>query len=116
MQSTTRYKRGDIVLVTFPFTDLTSSKRRPALVISPDSYNENSQDLVLAAITTQLIDEPNTIILAENDFVGGKLPKPSAVKLTKMFTMHSTLVRKRMCALNKEKMKEVLGELRSLFS
>ena len=47
MPSTTRYKRGDIVLVSFPFTDLSSSKRRPALVISPDSFNEHGQDLVL---------------------------------------------------------------------
>jgi mRNA interferase MazF len=53
MPSTTRYKRGDIVLVSFPFTDLSSSKRRPALVVSPDSFNEAMQDLVLAAITSQ---------------------------------------------------------------
>ena len=53
MPSTTRYKRGDIVLVSFPFTDLSSSKRRPALVVSPDSFNDTMQDLVLAAITSQ---------------------------------------------------------------
>lgn len=53
MPSTTRYKRGDIVLVSFPFTDLSSSKTRPALVVSPDSFNQTMQDLVLAAITSQ---------------------------------------------------------------
>src|SRR5476651_587335 len=57
MPSTTRYKRGDIVLVSFPFTDLSSSKKRPALVVSPDSFNQTMQDVVLAAITTQGADD-----------------------------------------------------------
>ena len=51
MPSTTRYKGGDVVLISFPFTDLTSSKRRPALVVSPDSFNDAQQDVVLVAIT-----------------------------------------------------------------
>jgi hypothetical protein len=54
MPSTTRYKRGDIVLVSFPFTDLSTSKRRPALVVSPDSFNETMRDLVLAATEGRL--------------------------------------------------------------
>ena len=72
MPSTTRYKRGDIVLVPFPFTDLSSSKRRPALVVSPDWFNSSNQDLVLVAITSQIGDDPRSVLLDEADFVGGK--------------------------------------------
>ena len=44
MPSTMAYRQGNIVLVSFPFTDLTSSKRRPALVLSPDSFNAAGED------------------------------------------------------------------------
>jgi mRNA interferase MazF len=115
MPSTTRYKRGDIVLVSFPFTDLSSSKRRPALVVSPDAFNERMQDVVLAAITSQLTDDrPLTIERA--DCVDGTLPQTSVVKAAKLFTIHSTLVLKKICALRPEKLQAVLAEIRRLFS
>ena len=63
MPSTMAYRQGDIVLVSFPFTDLTSSKRRPALVLSPDSFNAAGEDLVLAAVTSQITDDPNAVRL-----------------------------------------------------
>ncbi|MBA4124744.1 MAG: type II toxin-antitoxin system PemK/MazF family toxin [Acidobacteria bacterium] len=47
------YKKWEIVLVPFPFTDLSSVKRRPALIVSPDIYNAG-KDLVIAYITSQL--------------------------------------------------------------
>ena len=115
MPSTTRYKRGDIVLVSFPFTDLSSSKRRPALVVSPDSFNQAMQDVVLSAITSQgaldgaLASEPG-------DCIDGILPKKSVVKPAKLFTMHTTLVLKKICALGPEKLSVVLTEIRQFFS
>ena len=109
MPSTTRYKRGDIVLVPFPFTDLSSSKRRPALVVSPDSFNEQMQDLVLAAITSQLADD-RSLVIDQHDCVDGNLPKKSIVKRAKLFTIHSTLVLKKLCALRRERLDAVLED------
>src|SRR5438034_38055 len=115
MPSTTRYRRGDIVLVPFPFPDLSSSKRWPALVISPDAFNDQMQDLVVAAITSQLSSE-HTVTIQPSDCVDGKLPQTSVVKLAKVFTIHSTLVIKKLCALREDKFAAVLGDLRRFFS
>jgi mRNA interferase MazF len=75
MPSTTNYSRGDIVLVSFPFTDLTSTKRRPALVISPESFNQLNQDLILAAISSQTSTGPYPVRVGPNDCENGDLPK-----------------------------------------
>ena len=62
MLSTTTYRQGDIVLVSFPFTDLTATKKRPALVISPNSINQQNQDLILAAITSQRTEDEHGLL------------------------------------------------------
>ncbi len=115
MPSTTRYKRGDIVLVLFPFTDLSSSKRRPALVVSPNAFNDGMQDVVLAAITSQVEDD-GPLTIGENDCVDGVLPTKSIVKPGKLFTVHSTLVLKKVCALRQAKLDVVVTEMRQFFS
>ena len=74
MPSTTLYRRGDIVLVSFPFTDLSTSKRRPALVVSPDSFNQAMQDVVLAAITSQGAED-GALTIEPGDCIDGILPK-----------------------------------------
>ncbi len=115
MPPSTRYRRGDIVLVAFPFTDLSSSKRRPALVVSPDSFNEQLQDVVLVAITSN-VAAGDHLRIESQDCVDGILPKPSVVKPAKMFTIHSSLIVKKICALHPEKTQQVLGEIRAFFT
>ena len=116
MPSTMAYRQREVVLVSFPFTDLTSSKRRPALVLSPDSFNATGEDLVLAAVTSHISDDPKAVRLWPGDFAVGGLPKPSMVKATKLFTMHSSLIVKRIGALRTEKMEGILRSLRRFFS
>jgi mRNA-degrading endonuclease toxin of MazEF toxin-antitoxin module len=47
----TPYKRGTIVLLPFPYTDQSGSKRRPALILSTDAYNTRRADIIVAPIT-----------------------------------------------------------------
>jgi mRNA-degrading endonuclease toxin of MazEF toxin-antitoxin module len=54
MPPTTGFKFGDIVLVPFPFTDQSAIKKRPAVVVSSDSYGVHRPDIVLMAITSQV--------------------------------------------------------------
>ena len=49
-----RYAFGDVILVPFPFTDQSTTKRRPAAVISSSRYNTEGPDLILLAITSQV--------------------------------------------------------------
>jgi mRNA interferase MazF len=54
MPSTTTCKFGDVVLVSFPFTNLKATKKRPAVVISDATYQQGRPDVILMAITSQI--------------------------------------------------------------
>ena len=116
MQSTTAYRQGDIVLVPFPFTDLSSAKKRPGVVVSPDPFNRLSQDVILVAITSHFTTDEDVTVIADADFLEGRLPQRSAIKLAKIFTIHSSLVLRRIGALKRAKTEEILERLRQLFS
>lgn len=75
------FEFGDVVVVRFPYTDQSASKRRPGMVVSTTAYNETQPDIILAAITsrTEEAGEPGDFVL--NDWQAAGLLKPSAVKL-----------------------------------
>lgn len=50
----TPFSRGSVVLVPFPFTDLSAAKRRPALVVSSGEYNAATDDVIIAQITSKV--------------------------------------------------------------
>ena len=70
----------------------------------------------MAAITSHITDDPHGVLIRRGDFAQGWLPKTSLVKTTKLFTMHSSLVAKRICTLRIGKTEEILRSLRGFFS
>jgi len=57
------YRQRDIVLVPFPFSDLSIQKVRPVLILSNDAYNQQSSDIVVCGLTTNLRPAPYSIIV-----------------------------------------------------
>jgi mRNA interferase MazF len=116
MPSTTTYKRGDVVLVPFPFTDLTGTKQRPALVVSDDAFNSTREDVLVVAITSQvpinLKADEFLIPTAELAVCG--LPKPSIIRLLKLVSLHQQLVIKRIGRMPGPMLGQILEEIRNL--
>ena len=93
MQSMTVYSFGDVVLVQFPFTDQSSTKQRPAIVISSERYNTERPDLIILAVTSRVRE---TLGYAEHllaDWSVAGLLKPSVIKPL-IATVEKSLVRK----------------------
>lgn len=85
-------KRGDIVLVSFPFTDLSSVKVRPAVIISRDPQLD---DVIIAFISSVTENPRASEILLENknpDFITTGLKKTSVFKMDKLLTIASILI------------------------
>jgi mRNA interferase MazF len=87
----TIYSFGDILLVPFPFTDQTSTKKRPAVVISSNDYNQQKLDVIIMAITSQIILPLTLGELEIADFSAAGLIKPSVIKPV-MSTIEKSLV------------------------
>jgi len=76
----TNFKFGDIVLVPFPFTDQTTTKKRPALVISSAPYNDERPDIILMAVTSQVRPTAGIGEARIADWEAAGLIKPSVIK------------------------------------
>ena len=55
------FRRGDVVLIPFPYTDLSAAKTRPAVVVSSETYHAARPELLLAYVSSQLSQADPTI-------------------------------------------------------
>src|SRR3972149_3233722 len=96
------YNQRDIVLIPIPFTDLSSNKNRPVIIISNDNYNKSNPDIVVVALTSNLVFENKYSIEIDNhNLEGGKLPQKSRIRCDKIYTLSKNIVAKRFNKVNK---------------
>ncbi len=96
----TTYRRGEVVLVPFDFTDRSGAKWRPALVISSDRYSQQTPDLMIASITGNLRAVPHPGDHALQDWRAAGLLRPSLVQ-TKLATVEASIIGRKLGRLSR---------------
>jgi mRNA interferase MazF len=102
-----RFVKGDIVVLPFPFSDLTQTKRRPALVINQLDGN----DLILCAITSQIKLDRYAVFIENNDFASGSLNRTSYVRVNRLFTAENKIIAYKVGHLKANKITEIMNKL-----
>ena len=106
------FVKGDVLVVPFPFADLSARKRRPALVVAVASANA----LVLTQITSQPARDAFAVPLTTADFQSGGIRATSTIRANILFTMDTGLVYSQAGTITAAKMKEVTDRLVYLFT
>ncbi len=109
-----RFVKGDIVVLNFPFSDLSGYKKRPALVIS----KLKGDDLILCQITTkQSRNDEYAINLNNIDFNEGRLPREdSIIRSNVIFTGDKELILKKSGKVSDKKLEEVRQKIKEIIS
>ncbi len=105
------FRRGDLVLVPFPFSDLSTTKVRPAVVVSSALYHSLEPDLLLTAITSKVAAATGPLDYLLTDWQAAGLRYPSALKPV-LFTLDPTRVLYRIGTLTNSDLTEIEERLR----
>jgi len=101
-----KYKKWDIVLIKFPFTDLSNYKLRPALIISNSSFNKNDNLMFIWIYWNKWIDEYSSKI-EQNDLKKWELNKQSYFRYHNIFSLHKNLIDKKIWEVKNKKLYKI---------
>lgn len=102
-----KFVKGDVVVVPFPFSDLSNAKKRPALVVT----SLIGDDVILCQITTQTRADGYSVPITNTDFASGGLPQNSSVRPNRIFTADSAIILSNPGRLKKPKINEILNKI-----
>ena len=99
--------KGDVVVVLFPFSDLSSAKKRPALILA----KPEGDDVILCQITSRLISDRYAIRISDSDFRSGSLRQESNVRPTRIFTADRKIIQYTAGHLTDEAMEGIVSRI-----
>ncbi len=102
-----KFIKGDVVVIPFPFSDLSQSKRRPALVLA----QLEGDDAILCQITSKTIKDTYAISIDETDFEAGNLKQPGNIRPNRLFTADSHIILYRAGHIRNDKLNQVIEKL-----
>lgn len=98
-----RLVKGDVVVLPFPYSDLSSSKKRPALIIAI----LEGDDIILCQITSRKRYDKYAVELKDSDFKQGKLYVDSYIKPNRIFTADKSIILYKIGLVKEKKIDEV---------
>jgi len=107
-------EQGDIVLIPVPFTDLSSRRRRPVIVVSNNAYNRSAADIVVVAMTSNPEPKPHSFAITSADLVHGKLNRPGTIRVDRIYTLSQGIVAKRFGRVGPGVLDSIRARLRDL--
>ncbi len=99
-----RFVKGDVIVVPFPFSDLTQAKRRPALVLA----ELEGDDRILCQITSQQVKDRYAMELDDSDFEVGSLRQKSNIRPNRLFTCDIRIILYQVGHLQPDKVDQVI--------
>ena len=105
-----RFVKGDIVVIPFPFSDLSKAKKRPAMVLT----NLQGNDFILCQITSKGTSDNYSISLFEKEFKKGTLKQDSNIRPNKIFTADNSIIEYKIGSLKEAKTKQVIEKVCSI--
>jgi mRNA interferase MazF len=95
-------EQGDILLIPVPFTDLSSQKQRPVVVISNNAYNRKTDDVIVVALTSNPAPVEYGFVLDSSNLDLGTLNRPGKVRVDKIYALSQSIVIKRFGRVKQE--------------
>ncbi|NQT96270.1 MAG: type II toxin-antitoxin system PemK/MazF family toxin [Candidatus Marinimicrobia bacterium] len=95
------YKQWDIVLIPFPFTDLKVVKKRPVLIIYPNHFNQDEQDVIIVYMTSNLKSRDRVGDYKIIKWEAANLPKPTLMRM-KLATISKSIILKKLGRLHQQ--------------
>lgn len=112
------YDPGKLLLVTYPFTDQTSAKLRPALVVSGAEFNQG-EDFIVVPLSSHVSGDDRfsfPILSTDTFFPATRLRVSSAVKWTKPMAISSKVVQRALGTIPPTVLKQIQSRIKSLFA